>query len=342
MESHKQIEKSAADWIVRRDREDWSPADEEQFRTWLNFSMAHRAAYLRLEAAWEHTLRLQALGAGVRQGVIPASGAWRVSPFFKQRGQETETQARWRSSKFMSVAAGVLLLLGISAYLLAVLGGERYTTATGVMTSVPLEDGSSMLLNTKSRIHVVMNQHQRLIKLDDGEVFFDVATDPLRPFVVEAGKRRIKAIGTRFSVRRNGNDVQVVVTQGRVQIDAIDTTLAAGAIARAAGEKISVEEKSPQEAEEALSWRTGYLTFKALPLREAVAEFNRYNMRQIVIEDELATFHVTGRFRATNADAFLRVLHQGFGIDARTAGDTIVLTAGGKHREQGVSPAPSS
>jgi len=348
MESNRQIEQTAAEWIIRRDGEDWTPAEEAQLREWLGSRMAHRAAYLRLEAAWEQTFRLQALGAGTQPGVTPPPGKWRVSPFFERRQPvaETETKPTLRTSKsrLLALAAGLLLVFGVGTHVFTALDGDRYATPVGGMASIPLKDGSNITLNTASKIRVMLNEHQRLIKLDGGEAFFEVAKDARRPFIVQAGNRLIIAVGTRFSVRREGRDVQVVVTEGEVRLenampDAVTSRysntrtsaslLAAGAIAHTSNARLMVEEKTPREAEDSLSWRTGYLTFKALPLPEAIAEFNRYTSRKILIQDpQVAAFHVSGRFRATNAEAFLRVLRQGFGIEAREADDTIVLTSG--------------
>jgi transmembrane sensor len=42
----------------------------------------------------------------------------------------------------------------------------------------------------------------RQVKLDRGEAWFQVAKDPQRPFVVESGPVRVRAVGTAFSVRR--------------------------------------------------------------------------------------------------------------------------------------------
>jgi transmembrane sensor len=76
------------------------------------------------------------------------------------------------------------------------------------------------------------------------------------------------------------------------------------------------------------------VVFHETPLAEAVAEFNRYNNRRIIIEDPaLANIPVSGNFRATNVDAFVRLLHEGFAIGARDHGDQVVLST-----DQGAKP----
>jgi transmembrane sensor len=89
-----------------------------------------------------------------------------------------------------------------------------------------------------------------------------------------------------------------------------------------------VETKTLHDAEDALSWRTGYLNFDETALTDAIAEFNRYTPRQIRVEDpRLAAVHITGRFRATNTDAFIRVLQNGFGVQVHASQEEIVLTS---------------
>jgi len=102
----------------------------------------------------------------------------------------------------------------------------------------------------------------RYITLKRGEAFFEVAEDPRRPFVVEAGEKRVIALGTKFSVRRAAGDIQVVVKEGQVRIEELRRSgaatplaqLSAGAVARAGSIGTYVEEKPLPQAEEYLSW----------------------------------------------------------------------------------------
>ncbi|MBL8267285.1 FecR family protein, partial [Steroidobacter sp.] len=211
---------------------------------------------------------------------------------------------------------------------------DPYATKVGVISSVPLQDGSSMTLNSASTVRVDLNEHERHIDLTRGEVFFDVVKDAKRPFVVTAGAKRIVAVGTRFSIRRDGDEVRVVVTEGRVKVqgvagDAEDLLLAAGAIANLRTDGVLVQHKSLPQAEEVLSWRMGYLTFRDTPLGQAIREFNQYNRQQMVIDSpDVANIALTGKFKATNFDAFVRLLEDGYQIRAHRAGDAIRLTQG--------------
>lgn len=339
MESSRQIEDAAAVWLQRRDGDDWTPSDQGELEQWLSASLAHRVAFLRLEAAWEESMRLQALGAGMPPGAIPPPGTWHVSPLFEPKrsvrdaaesAAEPPVPTRRKNGRLWAVAASVVVLVAAAFLLNAQFEGQRYRTPVGGIASIPLADGSSVTLNTNSDIRVVLTKEQRSVSLQSGEAFFDVAKDSARPFVVEAGDKRITAIGTQFSVRRDDSDVRVIVTEGKVRIDGAGKPpiLVAGAIARTSDASVRLQQGAPRKAEEELSWRTGYLTFDTIELADAVAEFNRYTLRQIVVNDpKVAALRVSGKFRASNAEGFIRVLHDGFGIRTQTVGDKVVLSA---------------
>jgi transmembrane sensor len=329
MESSRQIEDIAADWLTRRDSEAWTEADESRLGEWLNASIAHRVAFVRLEAAWDHALRLQALAAGTQRKAVPPPGEWRVSPFFERHPPVTGADKAARKPhrpSWLAIAASILLLIGLGIYVSPSLWGEGYATPVGGVSSIPLSDGSSITLNTASKIRVDLSKDLRRIELERGEAFFDVAKDPARPFIVEAGTKRIVAVGTQFSVRRNGEEVQVVVTQGKVRVDS--ALLGAGAFAKISKASLLVQRKTQREAEDTTSWRRGFLTFDATPLGDAIAEFNRYTLRKIEIHDsQVGALRISGKFRPANAEAFIRVLRDGFAIQAQETDERIILGA---------------
>jgi transmembrane sensor len=346
MASSAQIEETAAAWIARRDKHGLSPAEQAELTCWLQESTAHRVAFVRLNTAWQRANRLRALGAGGRSGDVPAPGEWRHSQFFGGV-QASETQrsvqsparaapnATGRSFGVRALAASVALaiLAGGAWYLWP--SANSYRTAIGGLASVPLSDGSRVTLNTDSEIQLAVTDVERRVELKQGEAFFEVAQDPRRPFVVTIGDTRVVAVGTKFSVRREAADVRVVVTEGRVRVEKSEhgravpiTQLSAGSIARTGEGGVLVQEKPLPQAEEFLSWRTGFVVFHDTPLRDAVAELNRYNSRRIVIEDpELAALRITGNFRATNVDAFARLLQGAFPIHIDEVEQRIVLRA---------------
>jgi transmembrane sensor len=222
---------------------------------------------------------------------------------------------------------------GFYVYTTGVLSGDRYATNVGAIDTVPLADGSHITLNTDSRIRVDLAPGERRIELDRGEAFFQVAKDPARPFVVKVGNKRVIAVGTQFSVRRDdAGDIRVAVSEGKVRVETDSPAgsavpvLVAGDVAQTAKTEVFVRPHATGEVEEEMSWRSGYITLRDMTLADAVAEFNRYNKRKIFIEDPaLAARRVGGMFRANNPQAFLWFLNSELGVEADQTENKVVL-----------------
>ncbi|ALN82855.1 FecR family protein [Lysobacter antibioticus] len=361
MASSRQIERDAAQWLARRERGDWSALEQAELDAWLEASTAHRVAFLRLDAAWAQSDRLKALGAGSASDGVPARGQWMHSSFDLQapRAEATvepsSTQAATghdaaalvfaprrsagrggRGLRYAAVA--VLALVGVASFWgwqrHAVVEQASYRTAMGDLSDVALADGSQATLSSDSRIEVALSRSERHVELQQGEAFFDVAKDAGRPFAVVAGGRRVIAVGTRFSVRREGADLRVVVTEGTVRLESEPvggrrqptSVLPAGSTAFASRSGVLVRIGSVEDAERQVDWRRGYLVFRDTPLSAAAAEFNRYNARKIVIGDAAAgELRVGGNFRWSNTEVFVRLLEQVTPVRVEHHPDRIVL-----------------
>lgn len=363
------IEEIAAHWLFRQLENTWTAADQAELEVWLEERLAHRFAYIRLYRAWSGAAKLKALGAGIPPGVIPPKGSWGDVSFplgADVRGLDANRSpaklssgnpAPARSVRRRLFAFAAVAVLGIAAgiftYTSGYLEGDRYATEVGGRDTVPLSDGSQVTLNTDSVIRVSLANTERRIDLKRGEAYFEVAPDPTRPFVVNAGRKRVIAVGTKFSVRRQADDIRVIVTEGKVRVEDVSNPLhrvgnapdaalsatadhaggtahevfvTAGGIAQTADAQVLVHKDAPEEAANLLSWRSGYVFFRDTPLADAVAEFNRYNTRKIYIEDPaIAAVQIGGTFRADNTDAFLWLLKSAFHIDIEASGDQVIL-----------------
>lgn len=366
MESSRQIEDRAAAWLAKRDSGQWSEDDERELQAWLSAATAHTVAFIRLETVWGEARRLKALGAGVPRGVVPPPNRWHSSSALERRDEPAPLRSRLslRSWPTRAVAAGLVLAVATALTWYVASSRFYYRTPVGGLASVPMSDGSNVTLNTDSAIRLVVNDRIRGVELERGEAFFEVAKDAHRPFVVTAGNKRVIAVGTKFSVRRAGDDVQVLVTEGKVRLEddslaaaareiagtaepatsaaqsGVDQTshpsavragdggmlLIAGAVAHAGESGVLVQNVPLMEVDDHLTWRSGYLTFRETPLADAITEFNRYNERQIVIEDPaVAGIRISGKFRSTRFEAFVRLLEQGFPIRAQYGDGRILL-----------------
>jgi transmembrane sensor len=333
IEAARNIEETAARWLARRDAGNWSSQDEQDFNVWINESMAHSVAYWRLEDAWENASRLKALGAGVHSPDPPPPGQWNLSPFFSKRAETGATKARSRLPALAASLAGVFAAAAAAWYAMHAWNpANSFQTPIGAVTSLPIEDGSTVTLNTDSKVALAIGKAERRVELTQGEAFFEVAKDPTRPFVVTVGTKRVTAVGTSFSVRKQAlGDIQVVVTEGTVRIDSANappSILTAGNVAHTAGDRLIVERKPIRDAQEDLSWRVGMLVFRDVTLGDAASEFNRYHKRKIVIEDPaVAALRIAGNFRTANLDSFVEVVAKGYPVRIVPREDEFLVVA---------------
>lgn len=334
MERSSEIDRVAADWLARRDSSGWTDDDQRRLEQWLDESLLHRVAYLRLEHVWERSERLAVLGAGTRSEVAPAVQSWSPAEE-EQEGDVGPRNVAVRASRrwVRALAAGVLIVTALATSYYLWPTGSHYRTPVGGLASVPMSDGSKITLNTDSRIRVAVDARERRVELERGEAFFDVAKDPTRPFFVRAGNKRVIAVGTKFSVRRDAAGIQVIVTEGKVLIETEGSgspdsaePLPAGTIVQASDSGLLLQTRPLAQVEESLSWRQGVLVLHQMTLAEASAEFNRYNIRKIVIEDPaVGELRVAGSFRANNVDGFVRLIERGYSLRSEVRGDQVIL-----------------
>lgn len=289
-QSANDIEADAARWVMRLDR-DGRSAVEADLQTWLAEDTRRAGALLQAEAAWSTLDRARLVDRPQRR---PSLRPWRSPPRRMFLGGLAATAA--------ALVAGVLL----------VNQPDQYVTAVGEVRRLPLDDGSAASLNTASRLEVDFGDRLRRVRLDRGEAWFQVARDPSRPFRVDVGRVRVQAIGTAFSVRRVNDGVEVRVTEGVVKVwvdgsSGRTVELPAGAVSFVSdrGDSASAPVIAPSEIDRELAWRTGRIDLSGETLAEAVAEFNRYNARALVLEDSgLAGERLYGVFRLDDPESF--------------------------------------
>ena len=205
-----------------------------------------------------------------------------------------------------------------------------------------LEDGSILALNRGAVVNVRYTPQERQVQLVAGEAHFTVAKNGARPFIVIAGNVAVHAVGTAFNVRLGANEVDVLVTEGTVQVNRPTETSAretpAPLAVLEAGERTTVPMANsepagpiatvaPQEIRQLLAWQPSTLDFTATPLFYIVNEFNLRNapVRILIADTVLAGTEVSASLRSDNVEGFLRLLEAGFGVSAEREGSTVIL-----------------
>jgi transmembrane sensor len=223
--------------------------------------------------------------------------------------------------------------LAITTLSLKPLQADTYSTKIGEISSVRLDDGTEVRLNTDSTLRVRFAHGQRRVELVQGQAYFEVAHDPSRPFVVLAGGARVRAVGTQFDVRRSEGEVRVVLTEGRVAVTekrSGETTLTPGQAILLDGKR-TAPRPSSVDVTALTSWRTGTLTFHNQTLADAVQELNRYSKTKIVLDASAPRqLVINGAFQAGDTHEFVAAASLLYGLKAKTRSDgDIELSAAG-------------
>lgn len=333
--------REAAEWLTKHDR-GLTAAEQDEFFQWLAADTRNGAWFSRHREGWRR---------------LDAIADWRP-----EHGTEPNPDvlarpvryAKWaRPAVLTAVAAGLAVVAG-SFWLrvpqtAAVVAHENFG---GGYERRVLDDGSIAELNRGAEIEVNFTAIERQVVLRRGEALFTVEKNPLRPFIVRARGVDVRAVGTVFNVRLDSATVEVLVTEGKVQVArppagtapavALPSepalTVAAPPLVTA-GERAVVSlaaNAAPQiarttEAELARlrAWQPQLLDFSSLPLEQALAELNRRNRVQLVLaEPAKAQVPIVASIRSDNIEGFVGLVATAAGLRAERRGDyEIVLLA---------------
>ncbi|MEJ8567939.1 FecR family protein [Elongatibacter sediminis] len=327
-----EIQEQASEWVIRLENSDLSQSDVDEFLAWLDRGPHHRKEFYELISVWEGLESLSNLA-----DIIPLDDLREPHP--------RQVRFGWIPAR-MASATGAVALLGVVAVavLLASLTGhdsvpreQVYRTEVGEFHTTRLADGSTLHLNTNTRLRVDYSDAFRRIYLDRGEVYFDVARDAQRPFVVNVAKGSITAVGTAFNIQYENEIVDVTVTDGIVEVNTsaaselpILTPPRQDRLVREptktslqAGQKLefdasgirTIDHMDSEAVDQQLSWQRGVLIFDGDPLEDVVNEMSRYTATKIRIEDpEIRQLQIGGYFRTGEIDAMLDALESSFDL----------------------------
>lgn len=322
--------KELVDWFMRRNGPLWMASDERTFQDWLS-TPGNRDAYAQWQADWE------------LMDAIPQESADRLRALVvaDRKAEQTSPRPVRHSPERRRALISGFAMAGVAS--MAVTGGwlgwrhiqsqpvyeQAFSTRTGQQSEVGLPDGSTVRLDTATTLKAFFFRHSREIQLAEGQAMFSVTADAQRPFEVTAGQVRITVVGTRFSVRLTagvpGRDgVEVEVEEGRVRVARINGPQEQGPVAQGAsgetfeltvGQQVAFDAQGREpvlgtvEPDAVAGWRSMQLSFSDVPLRQAVAEMERYgNLDIVAIDPAAAQLRLSGTFDPRDPAATRRLL----------------------------------
>jgi transmembrane sensor len=322
LNSEEQRIEQASEWIAKIDR-GLLQNEKAEFEHWLDKDKRNLKMLMDMAKMWDKMDALSQLSE-----IFPHSPA---KPHWLTRGK-------------YAVAASLIVvsLLSVGLWKGEAFFGKSipnqhlvsqnvYTTNVGEHATFYLQDKTKVVLNTDSKVKVSYTDKQRLFELLQGEFHVTVAHNQSLPLNVYAGSKIIQAVGTAFNVELINQQVELIVTDGKVLVaDQInsdpltlkDQRLPTSSLAVSKGQKVELGIVSGQvlgikqsDIDANLSWQQGNLIFRGESLQQAMNEVSRYTDYQFELVDEsLKNIQVAGLFKTGDVDGLLAALQQNFNV----------------------------
>lgn len=282
------IEDQAASWTTMLESDDMSVAQRQDFHMWLE-----EPGNARVLGEFRSLLGMiqdlpEQKAASLRYLLVAPQARFPVL---------TQLLANPLRLSGAAVAAAAVVVVGswlgfrpVREYV-----SQSYSTGTGEARTLVLKDGSRAHLNTRSRIRWVGIGSDRRVVLERGEVLFEVAHDPTRPFRVIVDNSEIRDLATEFDVYRKSNgSVVVTVLSGQVAVKELVNKDGQPAWSERELKPNQQLEYTPAkllsdvhsvDAAKAVLWRDGLLETEGQSFANIVSELNRYSAKPILVPD---------------------------------------------------------
>jgi len=318
-ERNRRLNAECREWLTLLESGDATGADHNRFQAWLRADPRHERAYARLQLLWNELGELRHV-ADLEPLSLPSSSA--------------PPRLGWMHPSWAAAAAIVALtLLAVWNWLAAppahTIAAEAafdqgYSTRMAEVREISLPDGSTMTLGARSQASVRFTAHERRVRLEQGEAFFDVAKNPARPFYVEAANATLRVVGTRFEVHRGSGRVRIAVAEGIVAVDGNQAPLTSG-------QRIHVLANGTLTPIETITdssigaWRQGRLIYESATLEEIVADLSRYRSDVALSSADVGRLRITAGLRIEQIDQFLNGLPAILPVQVIRAGTLITI-----------------
>lgn len=308
-------------WVSRIHTRSLSAEEKRLFSRWLNSNFRHQQAYDEMAATWSATshtkdvpsFRAEAEYLSKRRIIKPIHIPFR----------------QWATAAVILVFTSLIGLKmshrpeGVPTEV------QRYVTAPGEQRELTLEDGSRVLLNTRSQLEVAFSAEQRSVALLKGEAYFEVVNDANRPFLVTIDDVSVKAVGTAFNIYRRPLETLITIAEGIVKIkanrEAQSIQVDARHQVRIGNHNILSVTSADLDAE--LAWQDKQMIFRDIPLNSVLKELNRYLLNPVSFNDSsLRQIKVSGTFDVREPEQMLRALLDSFNLVERQVRSNRVIS----------------
>jgi transmembrane sensor len=289
----------AAEWYAQLRSSGATSDIKKQWQHWLQSSTEHQQAWSYVESISQ---RFEPAYPKA-QAVLLASSYQKVDRKRIQRRHILAGFALFASAGMLGVGTGI----HVPVIRLTRSWSADYATGVGQMRDIDLPDGTHVWMNTATTLNVDYQASLRRLALVDGEILIDTKKDP-RPFVVDNSHGRLRALGTRFTVRQLEDRIHLAVFDGAVEITTsrgVTKIIERGQQTRFNHDSIDVVHAASDTDQ---VWTKGVLLAHNMTLSAFVAEMGRYHHGHIGVSEEVAQLRVFGSFPAHDRALTLSML----------------------------------
>jgi transmembrane sensor len=314
----------ASVWITQLDR-GLSNQELKEFKVWLHASKSNHETFMQLVTLWD---KMESLS--------------QLSEIFPHKPQQASSNRKQVFAWAASFVFASLISLGLWFNADAILGqsatqivqfNNQYETKIGEQSTFFLQDKTQIRLNTNSLVEVTYTDKQRMFELVRGEMHVVVAHNKQKPLSVYAGSNIIQAVGTAFNVELSDEEVELIVTDGKVLVSDINTQsvaplklknvhLSPQSFAVSKGQKAQLKASNTSiigsdagKLASDLAWQQGNLVFRGESLFEAMQEVARYTNYQFDFGDEdTKSLQIAGLFKTSDISGLLAALESNFDV----------------------------
>jgi len=287
--------KEAAIWLSRIQEKPLSSAEHQDLLKWRSLSKQHEQAWQRAEKLVD---KFHHIPADLGMSVLG-------------RPQSTDRRAIIKSLAILLVTTPATFM----AYkeLPWQNWSADYHTAKGEQRTIQLADGGKLITNTDSAVDIEYGEHERLVRLYQGEIYIETAPDALnRPFIVETEHGRLHALGTKFVVRKQENNSYLAVIEHAVEV--LPSMSVTQRVLVSAGQETTfnttaIATQQPLN-DNATAWLDGVFYADNLPLSDFIATLSRYRSGVLKCDDSTSEIRISGAFQLNHPDKVLDILQE--------------------------------
>jgi len=294
----------------------------DMLAAWVQNNELHKAEFQRVKELFYSTAY-----APIRKTF---DGKKAFSGFQKSTNQSSRTIA---FRPWMSVAAIITVLLGSGIFF--VLKQQIKSNVSNLSYSYnsqkaayTLPDNSKVELNKNSKLEYRNDIIEKRSTQLTGEAYFDISHNAERPFEIEAGKIKVRVLGTAFNVNaRNSDSVIVSVTRGRVQLQSIEDETKSIILTAGQSAYFSQNEFSDIKTfyANALAWKEKILKFDATPLEEVVSTLGNYYDKSIILDSKYKNQQLTVTLKEPKLDSVLELIKVMYNLKTVQTNNAILL-----------------